>query len=234
GDGPAAAVFAATRMHDTAARQELFTAGADGVAASDDPLIVIARTLAVERSARTNRIREREGRMLDVGRRWIAAQEAFRGRSFYPDANSTLRVSIAEVAGYVPRDGVRYTPHTTVAGIVAKHTGKDPFDAPTALLQAAENRARSRWVDPRLGDVPVCFLANGDTTGGNSGSPVMDGSGRLIGLNFDRVFEAVAGDFGWHPARSRNVIVDIRYALWIIEDVFPCPRLLAELGCGTR
>jgi hypothetical protein len=77
----------------------------------------------------------------------------------------------------------------------------------------------------------VCFLANGDTTGGNSGSPVMDGQGRLIGLNFDRVFEAVAGDFGWNPERSRNVICDIRYVLWVVESVFPSPSLLKELGC---
>ena len=85
-------------------------------------------------------------------------------------------------------------------------------------------------VDPRLGDIPVCFLTNGDTTGGNSGSPVIDGQGRLIGLNFDRVFEAVAGDFGWSQKLSRNVVCDIRYVLWVADQVYPCPRLLKELG----
>ncbi|MCR9248490.1 MAG: S46 family peptidase [bacterium] len=227
----AAKVLANTKMTDPKARATVFGDGKDGLGASEDPLLKIARALGNERTAWTDRRRERGGKQLDVGRRWIAAQEAFRGKSFYPDANSTLRVSIAEVKGYVPRDGVQYTPHTTVGGILAKETGKSPFANPKALLAAAEKRMDSRWVDPRLGDVPVCFLANGDTTGGNSGSPVIDGQGRLIGLNFDRVFEAVAGDFGWHPARSRNVIVDIRYALWIIEDVFACERLLTELGC---
>ena len=77
--------------------------------------------------------------------------------------------------------------------------------------------------------MPVCFLADGDTTGGNSGSPVINGKGELIGLNFDRVFEAVAGDFGWNADRSRNVICDIHYVLWVIEAVQPCPSLLAEL-----
>ena len=225
-------LFATTAMLDAHKRRELFAGGRDAVAKSDDPLIVLARGLADERQQWLQRRREREGKSLDVGRRWIAAQEAFRGQAFYPDANSTLRVSIAEVKGYVPRDGIRYTPHTTVAGVLAKETGKAPFASPKALLAAAETRMASRWVDPRLGDVPVCFLADGDTTGGNSGSPVMDGQGRLVGLNFDRVFEAVAGDFGWNPERSRNVIVDIRYALWIIEDVFPCPRLITEMGCG--
>ncbi len=69
-----------------------------------------------------------------------------------------------------------------------------------------------------------------DTTGGNSGSPVIDGKGRLIGLNFDRVFENVAGDFGWNPERSRNVVCDVRYILWVVESVLPSPSLLQELG----
>jgi hypothetical protein len=219
-----------TKMTDREARVQAFAGGADAIAASTDPLLVLARGLAAARVAAQQRARERAGKLLDLGQRWIAAQEAFRGKSFYPDANSTLRVSIAEVKGYVPRDGVFYTPHTTVGGMLAKETGKEPFASPKALLEAATTRDQSRWVDPRLQDVPVCFLTDGDTTGGNSGSPVIDGQGRLIGLNFDRVFENVAGDFGWNAARSRNVVCDIRYVLWVVDSVFPCPRLLRELG----
>lgn len=212
------------------ARLELFRAGPAAVSASEDPLVVLARGLATEFAAHRLREQRRDGRMLEVGRRWIEAQEAFRGKSFYPDANGTLRVSIASVKGYVPRDGMLYTPHTTVAGILQKHTGTDPFASPAALLSAAEQRAASRWCDARIGDVPVCFLTDGDTTGGNSGSPVINGKGQLVGLNFDRVFEAVAGDFGWSPERSRNVCVDVRYLLWIVEAVLPSPSLLRELG----
>jgi hypothetical protein len=226
----AEALWRDTAMLDAEARSKAFANGAEGIASSTDPMLVLARGLAAARTETQQRARERAGKMLDVGRRWIAAQEAFRGKSFYPDANSTLRVSIAEVAGYVPRDGIVYTPHTTVAGILQKETGEEPFASPKALLEAATTRADSRWVDPRLGDVPVCFLTNGDTTGGNSGSPVIDGQGRLIGLNFDRVFENVAGDFGWNAERSRNVVCDIRYVLWVIESVFPSPALLQELG----
>jgi hypothetical protein len=222
-------VFAETRMLDAAARRELFAGGAEAVQASTDPLIRVARVLGAERLAAVQRQRQRSGQMLDVGRRWIAAQEAFRGKAFYPDANSTLRVSIAEVGGYSPREAITYAPHTTVAGILQKETGKEPFASPKALLAAAEKRKESRWLDPRLGDVPVCFLVNGDTTGGNSGSPVINGKGELIGVNFDRVFEAVAGDFGWNRDRSRNVVCDIRYVLWVVESVFPGPALLKEL-----
>ena len=139
-------------------------------------------------------------------------------------------MSIAEVKRYVPRDGIVYTPQTTVGGILQKETGESPFASPKALLEAAENRKQSRWMVPHLGDVPVCFLTDGDTTGGNSGSPVINGRGELIGLNFDRVFENVAGDFGWNAERSRNVVCDFRYVLWVLEEVQPAPHLLRELG----
>jgi len=224
------ALFATTKMLEPKARQELFAGGKDALRKSEDPMVVLARGLAKERGAWQLRQRQRAGKALDVGRRWIAAQEAFRGKSFYPDANSTLRVSIAEVGGYSPREAVTYAPHTTVAGILQKETGKEPFASPKALLAAAKTREKSKFFDQKLGDVPVCFLTNGDTTGGNSGSPVINGKGELIGLNFDRVFENVAGDFGWNPERSRNVVCDVRYVLWVVESVLPSPSLLQELG----
>ncbi len=233
-EGAAGTVCDRTTMRDAAARKSLCEGGLAAISKSEDPLVCVARALASERQALQQRQRERGGRMLDIGRRWIEAQEAFRGKSFYPDANSTLRVSIAEVQGYAPRDGVLYTPHTTVAGLLQKETGREPFANPPALLEAAQKRQTSRWFDVRLGDVPVCFLTNGDTTGGNSGSPVIDGRGQLIGLNFDRVFENVAGDFGWNAERSRNVVCDIRYVLWVVESVCPCPSLLTELVGPSR
>lgn len=223
-------VLATTQMFDGDKRAELFGAGKAAVLASEDPLVVLARGVHAEYQRWLGRRRTREGRKLDVGRRWIAAQEAFRGKSFYPDANSTLRVSIAEVKSYDPRDGVHYKPQTTVAGLLQKETGEEPFNNPAPLLAAAKNRMSSRWVVPHLGDVPVCFLTDGDTTGGNSGSPVVNGRGELIGLNFDRVFENVAGDFGWNPERSRNIVCDFRYVLWVLEEVQPAPNLLEELG----
>ncbi len=159
---------------------------------------------------------------------------AHAGRPVAPDANATLRVSFAHVEGYVPRDAVRMEPRTTLSGVVEKHTGEEPFDVPEALLAAASEAPRSRWADPALRDVPVAFLAGGDTTGGNSGSPVLNGKGELVGVNFDRVWENVANDFGYNPEVARNISVDVRYLLWMLDALQgeSAAALLTELGVG--
>lgn len=218
-----------TELTDLDARVDLAARGAAAIAASADPLLALARGLATERKAMAERDQARAGRRLVLGTLWIEAQQEWRGKKFYPDANGTLRVSFASVKGCDPRDGMTYYPHTTVAGLLQKESGTEPFANPAALLTAAGRRQTSQFFDRTLGDVPVCFLADGDTTGGNSGSCVINGKGQLVGLNFDRVFEAVSGDFGWNAERSRNVSVDVRYILWVVEQVLPAPRLLREL-----
>ena len=228
------AALAKTKMLSKQGRVGLFRRGVASVKNSDDPLVILARGLAQEAVAKGRRDAVRDGRQLVVGRRWIAAQQAWRGKSFYPDANSTLRVSVASIKGYAPYDGARYTPFTTVQGLLDKETGEVPFANPEQLLAAALKRIRSRFYDSHIGDVPVCFLSDGDTTGGNSGSPVINGRGELVGLNFDRVFENVSGDYGWRPERSRNISVDIRYVLWCLESVIPAPRLLDEMGVSAH
>jgi len=202
----------------------------DAIEASTDPLIVWARDVVEEIEAYELRRKDREGRELVLGPLYFEATKAVRQGPVYPDANGTLRFSYATVRGYSPQEGLVATPHTTVTGQVAKHTGEDPFDLPQAVRDAAPTAGNTFWAEPDLGDVPVCFLASGDTTGGNSGSPVVDGRGRWVGLNFDRVWENIAGDFGYAIDRSRNVIVDIRYILWLIDDVYGAKGLIDELG----
>jgi hypothetical protein len=167
---------------------------------------------------------------------WRRAVEATVGRPLDPDANGTLRVSLAHVRGYSPRDAVWMTPLTRLAGLVEKHTGVEPFDAPDTLLRNAPDGARSRWAEPSIGDVPVCFLATGDTTGGSSGSPVLNGRGELVGVNFDRVWENVANDFGYDPDVARNISADVRYMLWILDEssAAAAAALLRELGVDER
>jgi hypothetical protein len=162
--------------------------------------------------------------------RALAGYRASQGRSVYPDANSTLRVSYGKVSSLRPRDAVEYAPVSTVQGIVEKHTGVAPFDAPAPLLAAIARQDFGATVDPALGKQPVNFLTDLDTTGGNSGSPVMDARGRLIGLNFDSNWEAVSASWKFDPRYKRAIHVDARYMRWLMARVYPAPRLLREMG----
>lgn len=223
-------LVARTRMGDEAYVHELWDADVATIERERDPMIVWARELVTAIEALETADREREGEMLELGPHYFALLEQQRSGPVYPDANGTLRFSWATVQGYVPRDGLLATPQTTVAGMIAKHTGRDPFDVPQRVRDAAAAAPTTVWADPGRDDVVVAMLTNADTTGGNSGSPVIDGRGRWIGLNFDRVWENVAGDFGYSVERSRNIVVDVRYLLWILDEVEHADALLAELG----
>jgi hypothetical protein len=225
-------LLASTKVGDAAERRKMFDESAAELAARRDPLLDLAFALDAELRAQKERDDAHRGAISRLRPAWRRAVAAHRGRPLDPDANGTLRVSFATVQGYVPRDGIWMKPQTTVAGMAAKHTGAVPFAAPAALLAAAPAAPESRWADPRLDDVPVAFLADADTTGGNSGSPVVNGRGELVGVNFDRVWENVANDFGFNPEIARNVAADTRYLLWILETLHgpAAAPLLEELG----
>jgi len=229
------ALLSATQINDEAFVRGLFDAAdTAAIEASRDPMIVLARELVVAIEQHHEEDLQRNGNMLELGPKYFEMLRAVRKGPVYPDANGTLRFSYATVKGYNPRDGLTATPQTTVAGQVAKHTDEEPFNLSDKLLAAAATSKDSVWADPALGDVPVCFLATGDTTGGNSGSPMVDGHGRWIGLNFDRVWENIAGDFGYEMGRSRNVAVDVRYLLWNLDAVDGATRLLQEMGLADK
>ncbi|HVT17062.1 MAG TPA: S46 family peptidase [Thermoanaerobaculia bacterium] len=235
----AADPLARSRVLDLDERVKMFTESEEQLRARRDPLLDLAAGLDLELRAaeeRDHRFRGAESRLRPP---WLRAVAAHAGKPVAPDANGTLRVTLGHVQGYSSRDGIWMQPQTTVAGLVAKHTGEEPFNAPASLRAAAARAAASRWADPALKDVPVCFLADADTSGGNSGSPVLNGRGELVGVNFDRVWENVANDFGYNPEVARNISVDVRFLLWVLstasgEATAPAARLLAEMGIDRR
>jgi hypothetical protein len=216
-----ASLYDGTRVTDLEERLKMFNETTDQLRARKDPFLDLAFALEPELRAWQRAAQTREGAIARLRPEWRRAVIAHAAKPVAPDANGTLRVSFAHVQGYVPRDGVLYTPQTTLAGMLEKHTGEEPFAVPQLILDAAKR------VKPE--QVPLDFLANADTTGGNSGSPVVNGRGELVGLNFDRVWENVANDFGYNPEIARNVNVDIRFFLWMLEDVQPAANILTEL-----
>ena len=146
----------------------------------------------------------------------------------FPDANSTMRVSYGEVMGSFPRDGVEYLYQTTLDGVIEKDNPNIyDYDVPDKLKKLYASKDYGMYeVD---GTVPVCFIATNHTTGGNSGSPVLDSEGYLIGLNFDRVWEGIMSDMVFDPEQSRNITLDIRYVLFIIDKFAGAQHLINEM-----
>jgi hypothetical protein len=154
----------------------------------------------------------------------------WKGTGMYPDANSTIRFTWGPVKGYKPADAVWYYPFTSLQGVVDKNTGTEPFNAPAELVSLQEKRDFGRWADPELDDVPVAFLNQCDITGGNSGSPVMNAKGEIIGVAFDGNYEAMISDWQYDYALQRCISVDIRYVLFITEKFGKAGFLLDEMG----
>ncbi|MBN2798681.1 MAG: S46 family peptidase [Deltaproteobacteria bacterium] len=200
--------------------------------ASQDPWLRLAAALESFLGEERATAKAREGAALRLVPAWYAIRRAWateQGRPFYQDANSSLRLTWGHVQGYAPENGLLALPQTTLAGLAAK-AGPAPFDIPADLVADALTGPSHPSADPRLGDVPVNFLADLDITGGNSGSAVMNGRGELVGLAFDGVWESIASDWVYQDAVNRCISVDSRYMLWLLERSEAGRRVRAELG----
>ncbi|WP_210131384.1 S46 family peptidase [Stenotrophomonas rhizophila] len=227
------ALYSGTRLGDEAERLSRFAAAKEGKALAHDPLIDLAGPLVAAQLRLEGERKEREGEQLRLRPAYMQALFAWRakqGRAVYPDANRTLRISYGKVEALSPRDAVHFDPVTTVAGIVEKNTNAFPFDAPKPLLAAIAKGDFGSTADPALKTQTVNFLTNLDTTGGNSGSPVLNARGELIGLNFDSNWESVSASWWFDPRFKRAVHVDMRYLRWLLAKVYPAPALLTEMG----
>ncbi|MBN1415733.1 MAG: S46 family peptidase [Bacteroidales bacterium] len=161
---------------------------------------------------------------------YIDALYEWKGSTMYPDANSTIRFTWGPIKGYSPADAVWYKPFTSLQGVLDKNTGEAPFNAPEGLVSLHNKKATATWIDPELSDVPVAFLNQCDITGGNSGSPVMNAKGEIIGLAFDGNYEAMISDWQYDYALQRCIAVDFRYVLFVTEKYGNAGFLLDEMG----
>ena len=201
---------------------------------SNDPAIELHGKMVDWYLQMSHKIKELNTELQEAYRDYMRGQLAYSkdqktGKDFYPDANLTLRVAYGHVKGYSPADGIYYIPYTTIKGIMEKDN-PDIFDynIPQRLRDVYAERDFGKWVNED-GEVPVCFLATNHTTGGNSGSPVLNADGELIGLNFDRVWEGTMSDLVFDPEICRNIVLDIRYVLFVIDKVAGAGHLIDEL-----
>ncbi|MGM0464737.1 MAG: S46 family peptidase, partial [Bacteroidota bacterium] len=147
----------------------------------------------------------------------------------YPDANFTMRLTYGTVLPYQPKDAVIYKYYTTMDGVMEKYIPGDyEYDLPDDYIQLYNEKKFGRYADP-AGYMPICFLTNTDITGGNSGSPVINGKGELIGLAFDGNWEAMSGDVAFEPELQRCISVDIRYVLWVMDIYAGAGHLVEEM-----
>lgn len=195
-----------------------------------DPVYQLARSIVVfNRSHIMPRLKKIETELKQLNRLWVAGlMEMQPEKTFYPDANSTLRVAYGNIDGYSPADAVRFRFYTTLSGIMEKdNPAIYDYNVPQKLRDIYASGDFGPYTQE--GEIPVCFLASNHTTGGNSGSPVLNAEGHLIGINFDRAWEGVMSDMQYDPAICRNIAVDIRYVLFIIDKLGNAGHLLKEM-----
>ncbi|WOT05629.1 S46 family peptidase [Shewanella youngdeokensis] len=199
---------------------------------SNDPFIQFAVAMYDTDMKGEAKDKEHAGELMKVRPMYMDAIIAYnreQGKPVYADANSSLRVTVGHVKGYSPQDGLQAVPFTRLEGILAKYTGVEPFDAPAKELELIKNKHYGDYHVKSLDSVPVNFLSTLDTTGGNSGSPTLNGRAELVGLLFDGVYESIIGDWAYDPNSNRSIQLDSRYMLWVMKYLDNADNLLEEM-----
>ncbi len=214
----------------TQERFETFLKNPNAEQLKNDPAYLLSKSVSRAYSRDDKRVRELNIQYARGHRLYVAGlMEMMPDHKFYPDANFTIRLTYGQVLPYRPADGVIYDYYTTLEGVIAKEDPNNPleFTVPDKLKELFKNKDYGQYAED--GTVRVGFLSNNDITGGNSGSPVLNGKGELIGLAFDGNWEAMSGDVAFEPELQRTISVDIRYVLFVIEKYAGATRLIDEL-----
>lgn len=228
--------LAKSKLTSADERMKWFSADRAAFEASKDPAIQYAVAVMPTLMKLEEEGKVRAGEILVARPAYLQAvmdHRKSKGEAVYPDANSSLRITFGNVTGYTKTDGSQQQPFTRLEEVAAKATGKEPFAAPKVLLDAIAAKRYAGYQDDRLGTIPVNFLSDLDITGGNSGSPVMDANGKLVGLAFDGNWESVSSNWVFDPKMTRMISVDQRYMRWIMQEVYPAPQLLQEMGVAA-
>jgi hypothetical protein len=219
-----------TKLTDEATLTAMFGKPMSEAEQMGDPFVRAARALYPTYQALRETRQRRDGALSKLSALLVDVKQQYQKTSFIPDANSTLRLTFGHIKGYSPADATYFRPITTLSGVVEKTTGEEPYATPQKVLDLYKVKDFGRYASPKLKDVPVAILYDMDTTGGNSGSPVLNAYGELIGVNFDRAYEATINDYAWSESYSRSIAVDIRYVLWVTEKVGGAAHILKEIG----
>lgn len=225
-------IYSSSKLTSYSGSKELLTGDTKTVLdnINRDPAFVLVKSMADMYLKEVNPTYEVLNlKITELQRNYMKAQlELSENSRIFPDANSTLRVTYGKVKGYEPKDGVYYNPITYLDGVMEKYIPGDyEFDVSPKLIDLYKNKDFGNYGEN--GKMPVCFIGTNHTTGGNSGSPALDAKGNLIGLNFDRVWEGTMSDIYYDPSICRNIMVDIRYVLFIMEKYAGAKNLIEEL-----
>ncbi len=224
--------YAETRLGQIEYVKKLLNMRPEDLKKVNDPVLKWMRDLQPAYTALKEKRQRRSGQLRRLRALWLDVKKQYLQKDFIPDANGTFRFSTGKLEGYSPADAVFKTPITSVRGIFEKSTGKAPFNTPDALMVLLRKKQFGNFIIKTIGTLPIDILYSTDTTGGNSGSPVLNVKGQLVGLNFDRSFEATINDFAWNQSYSRSIGVDVRYLLFLLKDYAKANRLLREMGIG--
>ena len=224
--------FAQSELDDLPTRLAWMNKSIDDFRESTDFFIRVAVAMYDTQMREEQKRKDLAGRFMKVRPRYMEAIIAFnrdQGVPIYADANSSLRVAVGHVKGYSPKDGLLAEPFTRLEGILAKNTGLEPFDSPQEQLELIQEKRYGDFYLKSIDSVPVNFLSTLDSTGGNSGSPTLNGRAELVGLLFDGVYESIIADWGYDPTTNRSIQVDSRYMLWVMKYLDKADRLLNEM-----
>jgi hypothetical protein len=222
-------LYAGTKLENAEERARMFDMTNDELMKEGDSFIEFFAKVYPEVKEMEDRDEEFGGNISAVRPLLIEGMKEWKGGAFYPDANGTMRLTFGTVKGYSPRDAVNYSCMTFLRGAMEKETGEEPFNNPPKLIELWENKDFGRYECKRAGDVPIAFTSTCDITGGNSGSPIINGKGECVGAAFDGNWESISADYLFNADLNRCISVESRYILFILDKFSGAYELMGEL-----